>query len=237
MTTKRNLRAIVITGLVAFSVLAVGLGPVQAQEAGNASTATTGDAAACAGTPTMAQTYITSPRNVITADSPGLIEANFRAGETVPEDCPIVVDLQYSFSQSGFQFEGGSFWDQPRLDIVTTEFTVSPGEIHSIDAEIAANGASVGDNVTVVVDYEIWYQGNRDDSRKITGIRRDFQVQESGSIYVNNQSTPSPIVDPGPPGIVEFISQNLVPVLFLVSIGVIAIVLVWGGPYAPLVIN
>ncbi|MDS0260948.1 hypothetical protein NDI56_16220 [Haloarcula sp. S1CR25-12] len=220
MTKNENLRAIVITGLVAFSVLAIGVGPVQAQETGNDATATAADAANCDGSPTMARTSITSPQNIITADNAGLIEANFRVSENVPEDCTVVVDLQYSFAQSGFQFEGGSAWDQSATDILATEFTLASGEIRSIDAEIAANGANVGDDVTVVADYEIWYQGDREDSRQISGVRQDFEVQEPGSTTETGGDGP---------GIIEAIAENLVTVLAVVSIGLIGLVLAWKG--------
>jgi len=220
MTKNENLRAIVITTLVAFSMLAIGVGPVQAQETGNDATATAAETASCEGSPTMARTSITSPQNVITEETAGLIEANFRVSENVPENCTVIVDLQYSFAQSGFQFEGGSVWDQSATDILATEFTLSSGEIRSIDAEIAANGANVGDDVTVVADYEIWYQGDRENSRQISGVRQDFEVQEPGSTTETGG---------GDSGILEAIAENLVTVLAVVSIGLIGFVLAWKG--------
>lgn len=218
---------IAITALVAFSMLAIGVGAVQAQESGN--TAATADSASCEGEPTMARTSITSPQNVITEDNAGLIEANFRVSENVPEDCTVIVDLQYSFAQSGFQFEGGSTWDQSATDILATQFTLSSGEIRSIDGEIAANGATVGDDVTVMADYEIWYEGDRENSSQISGVRQDFEVQEPGSITENNSSSTGGATGGEGSGIMEAIAQNLVTVLAVVSIGLIGLVLAWKG--------
>jgi halocyanin-like protein len=132
----------------------------------------------CEGTPTMARNSITTPQNKITADEPATVEANFRVDPTVPEECTVVVDLQYSFAQSGFQFGGGSGWDQSATDIVATRFDdLQSGEIRSIDAQIHTNGAEVGDEVTVIADYEIWYDGNQENSLQQSGIRETVTVE------------------------------------------------------------
>lgn len=137
---------------------------------------TTGDA--CTGTPQMSQQSITSPQNRITADQPGVVEANFRLDPTLPENCQVVVDLEFSFSDSGFQFGGGAEWQQATTDLVATQFTVSAGEIRDIRAEIQANGAEAGDDVTVIADYEIWYEGDRENSVQQSGIRHTLEVEE-----------------------------------------------------------
>jgi hypothetical protein len=87
-----------------------------------------------------------------------------------------MADLQYTFSQNGFQFAGGSDWEQAASDIAVTTFEVNPGEIRSIDAEIYTNGAEAGDEVTVVADYELWYEGDRENSRQISGQRNTLTV-------------------------------------------------------------
>lgn len=134
----------------------------------------------CEGAPTMARNSITAPQNRITADEPARIEANFRVDQTVPAECTVIVDLQYSFAQSGFQFGGGSGWDQSATDVVTTRFdTLQAGEIRSIDAEIQTNGANVGDEVTVVADYEIWYDGDKENALQQSGIQETITVEGS----------------------------------------------------------
>lgn len=136
------------------------------------------DVETCAGAPTMSRTSVTSPQKTITAERPAVVEANFRVDPTVPEECTVNIDLQYSFSQSGFQFGGGSGWEQAATDIVANTFNdVESGEIRSIDAQIHTNGAEAGDQVTVVADYEIWYEGNRDESFQQSGIRETVEVE------------------------------------------------------------
>jgi len=217
---------VAITAIVVLTLLAVGVGPVHAQEVGNSSTASTGDSPTCEGSPTMARNSITSPQDALTTETAQLIEANFRVSENVPEDCTVIVDLQYSFAESGFQFEGGSSWDQSATDILATEFTLSSGEIRSIDAEIAANGADVGDDVTVVADYEIWYEGDRENSNQVSGVRQEFEVQEPGSLNASDAGG----AQPGPvERLVGAIAENLVTVLAIVSIGLIGLVLAWKG--------
>ena len=137
-----------------------------------------GDAGNCTGAPTMSRTSITTPQEAITTVTPATVEANFRVDPTVPEECTVNIDLQYSFAQSGFQFGGGSGWEQAATDIVATTFNdLQSGEIRSIDAQIHTNGAEVGDEVTVIADYEIWYEGNRDESFQQSGIRETVAVE------------------------------------------------------------
>lgn len=139
---------------------------------------TTTSQSECTGNPSMARTSITSPTKTITEDETGLVEANFRVSENVPEDCTVIVDVQFSFAQNGFQFGGGADWDQSATDIVATEFTLASGEIRSISAEMLTNGAGPGDEVTVVADYEIWYEGDKENSSQVSGVRRTLQVDE-----------------------------------------------------------
>jgi hypothetical protein len=137
-----------------------------------------GDTGSCTGAPTMSRTSITTPQESITAETPATVEANFRVDPTVPEECTVNIDLQYSFAQSGFQFGGGSGWEQSATDIVATTFDdLQSGEIRSINAQIHTNGAEVGDEVTVIADYEIWYEGNREESFQQSGIRETVEVE------------------------------------------------------------
>ena len=134
----------------------------------------------CTGSPRMARTSITSPQGSITADRPATVEANFRVDPNVPEGCSVVVNVQYSISKSGFQFSGGSDWDQSATDIVATEFDgIRPGEIRSISADVEARGADPGDEVTVVATYELWYAGSRGDSVQQT-TRETITVDSVG---------------------------------------------------------
>lgn len=131
----------------------------------------------CDGAPSMSRTSITTPSSRITTDDPAVVEANFRPEPTIPEDCTIMVDLEFSFADSGFQWEGGSDWDQSASDFVVGTFEVQPGEIRSIQGELHTQGAEAGDQVTVQADYELWFEGNPEDSRQQSGIRQTIEVE------------------------------------------------------------
>jgi hypothetical protein len=132
---------------------------------------------ACDGAPSMSRTSITTPSSRITSDDPAVVEANFRPEPTIPDDCTIMVDLEFSFADSGFQWGGGSDWDQAASDFVVGTFEVQPGEIRSIQGELHTQGAEAGDDVTVQADYELWFEGNVEDSRQQSGIRQTIDVE------------------------------------------------------------
>jgi hypothetical protein len=88
-----------------------------------------------------------------------------------------MVDLEFSFADSGFQWGGGSDWDQAASDFIVGTFEVQPGEIRSIQGELHTQGAEEGDQVTVQADYELWFEGNREDSRQQSGIRHTIDVE------------------------------------------------------------
>jgi len=132
----------------------------------------------CQGQPTMSRTSVTSPNSRITTDNPAVVEANFRPDPTLSADCTIIVDLEFSFSNAGFQWGGGAEWDQSTSDLVVGTFEVSPGEIRDIRGELHTQGAEAGDQVTVVADYEIWFEGDRENSVQQSGIRHTIDVEE-----------------------------------------------------------
>ena len=130
------------------------------------------------GAPSMSRTSVTTPQSRITADDPAVVEANFRTDPTIPDDCTVLVDLEFSFADPGFQWGGGASWDQATSDLVVGTFEVDPGEIRDIRAELHTQGAEEGDSVTVIADYEIWFEGNREDSRQQSGIRHTVDVED-----------------------------------------------------------
>lgn len=133
---------------------------------------------ACEGAPTMSRTSVTTPNSRITTEDPAVVEANFRPEPTIPEDCTIMVDLEFSFTDSGFQWGGGANWDQSTSDLVVGTFEVRPGEIRDIRGELHTQGAEAGDDVTVIADYELWFEGNREQSIQQSGIRHTIEVEE-----------------------------------------------------------
>jgi hypothetical protein len=135
------------------------------------------ETASCEGAPSMSRTSVTTPNSRITKDDPAVVEANFRPEPTIPEGCTIMVDLEFSFTDAGFQWGGGANWDQSTSDLVVGTFEVRPGEIRDIRGELHTQGAEAGDEVTVIADYELWFEGNREESVQQSGIRHTIEVE------------------------------------------------------------
>lgn len=171
--------SIVIITVVIGLAVAAAASPVAANETAEEDDE---DEAVCEGAPQMSQTSVTSPEDRITADNPAVVEANFRPDPMVSDDCTIMVDLEFSFDDAGFQWGGGAEWDQATTDLVVGTFEVDPGEIRDIRGELHTNGAEAGDQVTVIADYELWYEGNREDSRQQSGIRHTIEVEEPNPV-------------------------------------------------------
>jgi hypothetical protein len=161
--------------------------------AGNSptNTPTATPASQCDGQPRMSSIDVVSVDSKITPEQAGTVEANFRVDPNSPADCDIIVDIEYRLMDDGFQFVGGADWQQSASTIVATQFTLGSGEIRSISAQILPNGAEVGDEVTIVADLELWYEGNREDSRQIKGVRSTLTVTDE-------TATPSPSPTPTP---------------------------------------
>lgn len=210
-------RRLVMIGVIGLLLIVGGLAVIpSASAASSTESAQTNGSDICEGAPQMARTSITSPQNTITTEQPAKIEANFRVDPNVDPECTVVVDLQYSFSESGFQFGGGANWEQSATDIVATRFdSLNSGEIRSIDADIHTNGAGVGDEVTVIADYEIWYEGDRDNS-----------VQQSGERHTVEVQGPNELDDGDGPDILEMILDNLaiIGLVFVAAAGVVGLV-------------
>jgi len=143
----------------------------------------------CEGAPTMSRTSVTTPNSRITTDDPAVVEANFRPDPTIPDDCTIMVDLEFSFSDAGFQWGGGAEWDQATSDLVVGTFEVRPGEIRDIRGELHTQGAEAGDQVTVIADYELWFEGNREESVQQSGIRHTIDVEAPNPPEEETEST------------------------------------------------
>ena len=215
LTTLVLISALIMTGLTVSAAPGAAATPSTFAQTNDSNVDTT-DSEVCEGNPQMSRTSITSPQDTITTETPGVIEANFRVDPSVPEDCTVVVDVEYSFTQSGFQFGGGADWEQSATDILATRFdNLGSGEIRSVDAEVYTNGAEAGDELTVIADYEIWYEGNRENSVQQSGIRKTIQVEEPN----DGGTGPGPTE---PPQWLEFLQNNLA-LVGIVSVAVIAV--------------
>ena len=131
----------------------------------------------CEGTPRMAIQDINTPSTRITQDDPAEMIASFRTDPSVPQECSVTVDLTFRMVEDGFQFSGGTDWDQNTASFVNTQFSVDPGEIRDLSALIHTQGAEEGDQLTVVASYELWYEGDRENSRQ-QEIRNTIQVED-----------------------------------------------------------
>ena len=100
MILNKNLTFLALVSMLTLGGLAVSVSPAVA--AVDTAVAQTDDGDVCTGSPQMSRTSITSPQNSITTETPAQIEANFRVDPTVPAECTVITDLQYSFTQSGF---------------------------------------------------------------------------------------------------------------------------------------
>lgn len=143
----------------------------------------------CAGSPSMSRTSVTTPNSRITSEDPAVVEANFRPDPMISDECAIMVDLEFSFTDSGFQWGGGAEWDQATSDLVVGQFEVRPGEIRDIRGELHTQGAEAGDSVTVVADYEIWFKGNPEESVQQSGIRHTIDVEEPNPAPENDDES------------------------------------------------
>ncbi|MXV61873.1 PGF-CTERM sorting domain-containing protein [Natronorubrum sp. JWXQ-INN-674] len=157
------------------------------------------EATTCDGSPSMSRTSVTTPNSRITTEDPAVVEANFRPDQMISDDCTIIVDLEFSFTDAGFQWGGGAEWDQATSDLVVGTFEVRPGEVRDIRAELHTQGAEAGDSVTVVADYELWFEGNPEESVQQSGIRHTIEVEEPNPAPEESEDDDESTVD-GVPG-------------------------------------
>lgn len=141
----------------------------------------------CSGSPAMAQTSITTTDQTITDSSPARVEGTFGVDQSVSQQCSVMMNVEYSFTEPDFQFSGGSDWEQSDSNSVATQFEgIKAGETRSISTAVTADEADPGDEATVVATYEIWYKGNRGDS--IQQTTRETITVEDGSTDDNGSS-------------------------------------------------
>lgn len=204
---RRILRQVGMSGMIAgLGSLSLGTASGQTRQTEGENTSSDEDdpdttGGDCEGAPTMSQTSITSPQTEITTESPAVVEANFRPDPTIPEGCTIIVDLEFSFNQAGFQWGGGADWDQSTSNLVVGTFEVRPGEIRDIRAELHTQGAEAGEQVTVVADYELWFEGTPEESVQQSGIRHTITVGEPNPYDGENQEDSDGfVIDVSTPG-------------------------------------
>lgn len=130
---------------------------------------------AAEGPPTMSSNRLYAAETTITEDQEGIIEGSFRVDPTEAPDCTIMVDVEMQVP-SGLEIRGGDDFEQMGGGIVVGTFEMEPGELRDIRAHVYARDDGL-DEATVIADYEIWYEGDRENSYQQSGLRFTFNIE------------------------------------------------------------
>lgn len=123
--------------------------------------------------PSLTQSRLYAPQKTLTAGEPGAIAGGFQVSGTA--NCAVVVSITMQVP-SGMQIEGASDVMSGGAGIVTAQFTVKPGNIRSIRANVFSQ--NTGER-TVTADIQYWPVGHEDMAKQIDGITLSFDVQDT----------------------------------------------------------
>jgi invasion protein IalB len=124
------------------------------------------------GGPTLQPAKLYSPEPTITKDQHGKIAGSIALD--IQNNCPVVVQITMTVP-SGMYVAGAGDLQSGGGGIITSTFTVSPGEAKSLRANVYSN--SVGDK-TVTADITYYPKGHKEMAREIDGLMLSFDVQE-----------------------------------------------------------
>lgn len=174
--------AAVLAAVVGLVLAGPGVGTALAQTNGTATPAPTVTdtpaAEACEpGTdgPQLSQSRLYAPAQTITSGEAGQIAGGFQVA--ADSTCPVVVSITMSVP-SGMTISGSSDIVSSGAGLATAQFTVDPGEIKDIRANVYSQ--NTGDR-SVTADITYWPEGHEDMSREIDGISLTFDVQEANT--------------------------------------------------------
>jgi iron complex transport system substrate-binding protein len=122
--------------------------------------------------PSLTQSRLYAPQKTLKSGEPGAIAGGFKVSGTA--NCAVVVSITMQVP-SGMQIEGTSDVMSGGAGIVTAQFTVKPGNIRSIRANVFSQ--NTGER-TVSADIQYWPVGHEDMAKQIDGITLSFDVQE-----------------------------------------------------------
>lgn len=162
--------------VIALTVAVPAVGTVGAQETNETATpdsAETTQTCEPSDGPSLSQSRLYAPEQTITAGQPGQIAGGFQAAADAT--CPIVVSITMSVP-SGMRIAGSSDIVSSGAGLATAQFTVSPGEIRDIRANVYSQ--NTGDR-SVTADITYWPEGHQDMSREIDTVSMTFDVQEA----------------------------------------------------------
>lgn len=132
--------------------------------------------------PQLSQSRLYAPETQITTEEPGRISGGFQAPASV--ECPIRVVITLRVP-SGIvvseSYNNSKDWGSGGGGLVQTSFTVQPGEIQSISADVYRVSTQQGE-FTITGDISYWPVGLVNQSQEIDGISLTFQ----------STSTPAP---------------------------------------------
>lgn len=147
----------------------------------------------CDGSPEIKRINLDLRNPVITAEEPGKLVFVLRPDTSLPDECATIVDIMFQIEDLGFQWASTSTGNAPTTDLVSTTFNIPPGEIRTISDEIHTMGAEAGDTATVNVYYEVWLEGNREESinEECLGLRIEVEEQNPAYEYELNKDSTS----------------------------------------------
>ncbi|MFC7132470.1 MULTISPECIES: hypothetical protein [Salinibaculum] len=122
--------------------------------------------------PQLSQSRLYAPQQTIASGEPGQISGGFQVAADA--SCSVVVSITMSVP-SGMTISGSSDVVSSGAGLATAQFTVDPGEIRDIRANVYSQ--NTGDR-SVTADITYWPEGNQDMSREIDGISLTFDVQD-----------------------------------------------------------
>lgn len=127
------------------------------------------------GVPQLSQARLYAPETQITTEEPGRISGGFQAPASV--ECPIRVVITLSVP-SGTTISGAENWGSGAAGLVQSSFTVQPGEIQSISAEVYREQPG---EFSITGDITYWPVGLENQSQGINGISLTFQSTSTSS--------------------------------------------------------
>ncbi|GAB7094934.1 hypothetical protein JCM30237_20870 [Halolamina litorea] len=122
--------------------------------------------------PSLSQSRLYAPEKTLSEGEPGAISGGFQVDATA--NCAVEVSITMQVP-SGMRIEGSSDIMSGGAGLVTAQFTVNPGNIRSIRANVYSE--NTGDR-TVTADIQYWPVGHQDMAKEIDGISMSFDVQE-----------------------------------------------------------
>lgn len=129
--------------------------------------------------PQLSQARLYAPETQITTSQPGRISGGFQAPASM--ECPIRVVITLSVP-SGTEITRGEDWGSGGAGLVQNSYTIQPGEIQSISANVYRSQPG---EFTINGEITYWPVGLKNQSQEISGISLTFQSAGVGEGAAN----------------------------------------------------